>query len=163
MMGSMGCVVGEKVTRLFEYATHNNLPVVGYTVSGGADAGGHPLPDADGQDLRRGQDALRRGTALHRGAHRPHHRRRHRQLRHGGGYHPLRARRADRLRRPRVIEQTIRKETARRFPAGGVPGGARLCGRHRPPQRAEGDAVPPAEAPRLEGHQRRPSPGIRRI
>ena len=36
MMGSMGCVVGEKVTRLFEYATHNNLPVVGYTVSGGA-------------------------------------------------------------------------------------------------------------------------------
>lgn len=36
MMGSMGCVVGEKVTRLFEYATHNDLPVVGYTVSGGA-------------------------------------------------------------------------------------------------------------------------------
>ena len=36
MMGSMGCVVGEKVTRLFEFATHNNLPVVGYTVSGGA-------------------------------------------------------------------------------------------------------------------------------
>ena len=36
MMGSMGCVVGEKVTRLFEYATHNELPVVGYTVSGGA-------------------------------------------------------------------------------------------------------------------------------
>ena len=32
----MGCVVGEKVTRLFEFATHNNLPVVGYTVSGGA-------------------------------------------------------------------------------------------------------------------------------
>lgn len=36
MMGSMGSVVGEKVTRLFEYATENNLPVVGYTVSGGA-------------------------------------------------------------------------------------------------------------------------------
>jgi acetyl-CoA carboxylase carboxyl transferase subunit beta len=36
MMGSMGCVVGEKVTRLFEFATQNRLPVVGYTVSGGA-------------------------------------------------------------------------------------------------------------------------------
>ncbi len=36
MMGSMGCVVGEKVTRLFEFATRNALPVVGYTVSGGA-------------------------------------------------------------------------------------------------------------------------------
>lgn len=36
MMGSMGCVVGEKITRLFERATVDGLPVVGYTVSGGA-------------------------------------------------------------------------------------------------------------------------------
>jgi acetyl-CoA carboxylase carboxyl transferase beta subunit len=36
MMGSMGIAVGEKITRLFEYATENNLPVVGFTVSGGA-------------------------------------------------------------------------------------------------------------------------------
>lgn len=36
MMGSMGTVLGEKVTRLFEYATEHSLPVVGYTVSGGA-------------------------------------------------------------------------------------------------------------------------------
>lgn len=36
MMGSMGVVIGEKITRLFEYATENNLPVIGYTVSGGA-------------------------------------------------------------------------------------------------------------------------------
>lgn len=36
MMGSMGTVVGEKLTRLFEYATENRLPVVGFTVSGGA-------------------------------------------------------------------------------------------------------------------------------
>ncbi len=36
MMGSMGSVCGEKITRLFEYATSNKLPVVGYTVSGGA-------------------------------------------------------------------------------------------------------------------------------
>lgn len=36
MMGSMGTVVGEKITRLFEYATENDMPVVGFTVSGGA-------------------------------------------------------------------------------------------------------------------------------
>ena len=36
MMGSMGTVVGEKITRLFEYATEHKMSVVGYTVSGGA-------------------------------------------------------------------------------------------------------------------------------
>ena len=36
MMGSMGAIVGEKITRLFEYATENSMPVVGITVSGGA-------------------------------------------------------------------------------------------------------------------------------
>ena len=36
MMGSMGSVVGEKLTRLFEIATHKNLPVVGFCTSGGA-------------------------------------------------------------------------------------------------------------------------------
>ncbi len=36
MMGSMGTVVGEKITRCFELATEENLPVIAYTVSGGA-------------------------------------------------------------------------------------------------------------------------------
>ncbi len=36
MMGSMGAVVGEKITRLFEFATGEGLPVIGVTVSGGA-------------------------------------------------------------------------------------------------------------------------------
>ncbi len=36
MMGSMGAAVGEKITRIFELATSENLPVVGFTVSGGA-------------------------------------------------------------------------------------------------------------------------------
>lgn len=36
MMGSMGSVVGEKITRLFEKATKENLPVVGFITSGGA-------------------------------------------------------------------------------------------------------------------------------
>lgn len=36
MMGSMGSAVGEKITSLFEYATEHRLPVIGFTVSGGA-------------------------------------------------------------------------------------------------------------------------------
>lgn len=36
MMGSMGTVVGEKLTRLVEYATENRLPVIIFTTSGGA-------------------------------------------------------------------------------------------------------------------------------
>lgn len=36
MMGSMGSVVGEKITRLFEKATEKGLPVVGFCTSGGA-------------------------------------------------------------------------------------------------------------------------------
>lgn len=36
MMGSMGTVVGERLAGLFEYAAEQRLPVVGYTVSGGA-------------------------------------------------------------------------------------------------------------------------------
>ncbi len=36
MMGSMGTATGEKITRAFEFATQNRLPVVVCTVSGGA-------------------------------------------------------------------------------------------------------------------------------
>ena len=36
MMGSMGAVVGEKISRTFERAAAEGLPVVGFTVSGGA-------------------------------------------------------------------------------------------------------------------------------
>ena len=36
IMASMGTVVGEKITRLFEYATEEKLPVVLFTASGGA-------------------------------------------------------------------------------------------------------------------------------
>ena len=36
MMGSMGTAVGEKITLLFEYAKERRMPVVGFTVSGGA-------------------------------------------------------------------------------------------------------------------------------
>lgn len=36
MSGSMGSVLGDKLTRLFEYATEHHLPVIGTITSGGA-------------------------------------------------------------------------------------------------------------------------------
>lgn len=36
MIGSMGTVTGEKITRAFEYATENKLPIIVCTISGGA-------------------------------------------------------------------------------------------------------------------------------
>lgn len=36
MMGSMGSAVGEKITRVIEYATENKLPLIIFTASGGA-------------------------------------------------------------------------------------------------------------------------------
>ena len=36
IMGSMGSVVGEKITRAFEHATSNGLPMIIFTASGGA-------------------------------------------------------------------------------------------------------------------------------
>ena len=36
MMGSMGTVVGEKITRAFELALDRKLPIIGFTTSGGA-------------------------------------------------------------------------------------------------------------------------------
>ena len=93
MMGSMGTVVGEKLTRLFEHAAERRPAGGGlHRLGRGAHAGGDPFPDADGQDQRRGEAAQRRGPVLPHGAHRPDHRRRDRQLRHGGGHHPGRTR-----------------------------------------------------------------------
>ncbi|MFI3209478.1 MAG: acetyl-CoA carboxylase, carboxyltransferase subunit beta [Peptostreptococcaceae bacterium] len=36
LMGSMGCAVGEKITRLVEFATDEKLPLIIFTASGGA-------------------------------------------------------------------------------------------------------------------------------
>lgn len=36
MLGAMGTVVGDRITSLFEYAIAKKMPVIGYTVSGGA-------------------------------------------------------------------------------------------------------------------------------
>jgi acetyl-CoA carboxylase beta subunit len=60
--GSMGVVVGEKVTRAVERAIRERLPVARRVLLGrGAHDGGHALADADGEDLgRAGPAGLRR-------------------------------------------------------------------------------------------------------
>lgn len=89
MMGSMGSAVGEKITLLFEYAKEYHLPVVGYTVSGGArmQEGIISL-----MQMAKTSGAVQapqrcRGT-VYRRPYRPHYRGRYCQLCHGGGHHP---------------------------------------------------------------------------
>lgn len=115
-MGSMGTAVGEKITSLFEYATEHSLPVVGYTVSGGARMQEGLLslmrwPKTSGA-VKRHSDA--RSVLLH-GAHRPHHRRGNGQLCHGGRHHPGRAGATVGFAGARVVEQTTRKALPKGF------------------------------------------------
>ena len=52
--GSMGSVMGEKITRAIERATKQKIPVLIFSASGGAPhARRHVQPHADGQDKRR--------------------------------------------------------------------------------------------------------------
>ena len=88
MMGSMGTAVGEKITSLFEYALRRRMPVVGYTVSGGARMQEGLLSlmqmAKTSAAVKQHSDA---GLLIYIGAHRPYHRRRYGQLRHGGRHH----------------------------------------------------------------------------
>ena len=100
-MGSMSAAVGEKVTRLVEYADKYKLPLILFSASGGARMQEGILSLMQmARALCRPGAVLPEGRPLHLGAHPPHHRRRHRQLCQPGGHHAGRARRPDRLRRP---------------------------------------------------------------
>lgn len=53
LMGSMGTVAGEKLTRAFERAQRERLPIVGVCLlRRGPHAGRAGLPYADGQNIR---------------------------------------------------------------------------------------------------------------
>ena len=110
-----------------------------------AHAGGHDLPHADGQDLRRRAAPLRGGPALRHRAHGPHHRRRHGELCHGGRRHHRGARRPGGLCRPARDRADHAQAPAQRLPALGVPARARLL---RPHRRAHGDPRRAARPPR---------------
>lgn len=100
-MGSMSAAVGEKVTRLVEYADKYKLPLILFSASGGARMQEGILSL---MQMAKTSAALERfsqkGGLYISVAHPPHHRRRHRQLCQPGGHHAGRARRPDRLRRP---------------------------------------------------------------
>jgi acetyl-CoA carboxylase carboxyl transferase subunit beta len=87
MGGSMGSVVGEKLTRLIEAATARRVPVLIVCASGGARMQEGMLSL---MQMAKISGALERPgrTALHATAHPPHHRWRDRQLRHAGGSDP---------------------------------------------------------------------------
>ena len=116
MMGSMGTVVGEKIARLFEYAAGHGLPVVGYTVSGGARMQEGILSLMQMAKVQRGPAAPQPGGAfLPDGSHRPHHRGGHRQLRHGRDIIMAEPGATIGFAGARVIEQTIRKKLPQGF------------------------------------------------
>ena len=117
MGGSMGSVVGEKLTRAAERCVKYRA-AAGHRVLLGRrpHAGGRALAHADGQDLGGAGAPARGAAALHLGAHRPHHRRRHRLA------SPCSATSTSRepgaligFAGPRVIEQTIRQKLPEGF------------------------------------------------
>ena len=142
MMGSMGTVVGEKITRLFEYAMAHRLPVVGYTVSGGARMQEGILSlmqmAKTSAAVRRHSDAglfylvvLTNPTTGGVTA----------SFAMEGDIHLAEPGATIGFAGPRVIEQTTRKK----LPPG-ISAGPRLCGRHRPPVRPEKGAGAAAAA-----------------
>lgn len=97
MMGSMGTVTGEKITRAFEYATEHELPVVVFTVSGGARMQEGILSLMQMAKTSGAVKLHNDAGLLYITSDRPDHRRRYCKLCHGGRHHSFRAESTDRL------------------------------------------------------------------
>ncbi len=80
ILGSMGTVVGEKITRLFEYAPAGDRL---YSQRRCPYAGRHPVINADGQNQWRSEITQRRWIVVCDGAYQSHHRRSDSQLCYG--------------------------------------------------------------------------------
>ena len=90
--GTIGAVVGEKVSLAFELATRRKIPVVAVVTSGTTGIQeGVISPDADGKGLLCPEQPWRGGPALHHRNGQPHHRTGVLQLRHPCRRHPGRA------------------------------------------------------------------------
>ena len=89
IMGSMGSVVGEMLTRSVEEATRLKLPLVILSGSGGggSDARGDPLADANGESQRRFGAISVSGRIVYFGTDKPHNGGCRRELCLIGGYH----------------------------------------------------------------------------
>ena len=139
--GSMGVVVGEKITRAIERAIERAAAGRHRLLLGRrADDGRRAVADADGQDQRRAGAARSRAAALHLGPHRSDDRRRDRELRDARRRQHRRAEGADRLRRPARHRADDPAEAARGLPAQRVPARARHARPGRRSPRDEGDA-----------------------
>ena len=147
-MGSMSAAVGEKVTRLVEYADKYKLPLILFSASGGP---GCRRVSSPLMQMAKTSAALERfsqkGGPLHLGAHPPHHRRRHRQLASLGDIMLAEPGALIGFAGPRVIEQTIGEKLPRGLPERRISAGARLPGCHRSKGRAARHPAPSAEAP----------------
>ena len=137
IMGSMGSVVGEKLTRAIEEATRQKLPLVIVSGSGGGARMHEGIFSL--MQMAKVSTALGRyprgRRPVHQRADPPDHGRRRRQLRLAGRHHPGRAQGPDRLRRPPRHRADRPRPAAPGLPDQRVPAGARLHRPHRPPAR----------------------------
>ncbi len=113
--GSMGAVVGEKITRAMDRCIQRQAVDHRLVLRRCAHEGRRDQPDADGQDQRRAGAPGRARHALHHRAHRSHHRRRDGQLCHAGRLEYRRTGRVDRLRRAARDRADHPPETSRGF------------------------------------------------
>ena len=155
--GSMGSVVGEKLTRAIELAIDKHVPVIIVPASGGARMQEGILSlmqmaKTSAALARLGEAGLPYLSVLTD----PDHRRRDRELRHAGRRHPGRAARPHRLRRTARDRGDDPPAAARGLPALGVPARARADRPHRRAPRAQGHPSPsphllrgPADAARM--------------
>ena len=153
MGGSMGAVVGEKVTRAAEHALEARIPLVVVSASGGARMQEGTLALMQLAKTLAALERLRDGwRAVPVRAVRPDDRRRLRLVRRRRRRQHRRAQRAHRVRRVARLGRDDRPGIAARFPALGVPVRARV---HRPGRQ-------PARAARRAGRAAAPAPGPRR-
>ena len=139
MGGSMGAVVGEKVTRAAEYALVQRLPLIVVSASGGARMQEGTLALMQLAKTVAALERLRGGRrAVHQRPVRPDDRRRLRLVRGPRRHQPGRAERAHRVRRRAGLGRDDRPGAAGRLPALRVPVRARLPRPRRPPLRAPG-------------------------
>ncbi len=133
--GSMGAVVGEKVTRGVELALDTRQPLIVVSCSGGArmmegTISLMQLAKVSAALARLDEAKLPYISDLDR----PHHRRCHRKLCHARRSEYRRAWRADRIRWASRHRTNHSSETSRGLPALRISPGTRLSRRHRRPQ-----------------------------
>ena len=157
MGGSMGAVVGEKVTRAAEHALAERIPLVVVSASGGARMQEGTLALMQLAKTLAAIERLRAGRRpVHLRPERPDDRRRVRLVRRGRRRQPRRAERAHRVRRRARLRRHDRAGAAAGLPARRVPVQPRVRRPRRRPRRAarRAGATPAAAAGPRRGDRR---------